>query len=69
MDSFKVSKNSARKKLYCYLFYLKNQKKLKRIKSEELEIFKNIIKDNKKYPDYPKKEEIIEKADDYDIQI
>ena len=69
LDSFKVSKNSARKKLYCYLFYLKNQKKLKRIKSEELEIFKNIIKDNKKYPDYPTKEEIIEKADDYDIQI
>lgn len=75
LDSLKIAGasnlESSRRRLYCYLFYKKNMKLLKKVKHPELDKLNMIIKSKgkTKYDNFPSYEEIIHKGEDYDIQI
>ncbi|MBU1198480.1 MAG: winged helix-turn-helix transcriptional regulator [Nanoarchaeota archaeon] len=74
LDSLRIAgaenEESARRRLYCYLFYKKNLNHLKKTKHHDLDILKKIVKGEiNKEDGFPTKTEIIEKGEEYDLQI
>lgn len=76
LDSLRVAgaknEESPRRRLYCYLFYKKNINNLRKIRHPDLDILKEIIEgkiNHKNFPNFPSKNEIIERCKEYDIKI
>jgi predicted transcriptional regulator len=76
LDSLRIAgtknEESSRRRLYCYLFYRKNINHLRKIRHPDLDIVKGIVDDeldSKEYQNFPTREEIIQKGQDYDIRI
>ena len=62
---------SARRRLYCYVFYRKNVNFLKKVKNADLEILRRIVSQNEetKKINFPTITQIKEMCDYYDIKI
>ncbi|MFA5887380.1 MAG: MarR family transcriptional regulator [Candidatus Nanoarchaeia archaeon] len=75
LDSLRIAgtkhEESIRRKIYCFIFYLKNINNLRRVTHKDLDILKKIAKgeviDRNKYKDFPTQEELIDKCESYGI--
>ena len=73
LDSLRIASSpgseSIRRRLYCFLFYLKNRKLLKGVRHNDMDVMEDIVAGKAAPAGYPSGEEIRRMCEEYDIRL